>query len=101
MMKYVLATKYSDGDPRDHWAVGYLADTIELVSGKRHIVVDGDGKPFRANGFRRVMEITEDEGAYILTHKNKIAFHDASLWKWLRHYRSGVKYDNAQTGREG
>jgi len=49
---YVLATKYSDGDPLDHWAVGFYDGTTEHMR-PRHHVIDGDGQRFRVNGFRR------------------------------------------------
>ena len=51
---YVLATKYNDGDPCDHFCVGYYAGTFDHAGQKRHLVHDKDGKSFRANGFRRV-----------------------------------------------
>jgi hypothetical protein len=39
---YVLATKWSDADPGDHWCVGFYD---ELKWGDRHIVLDNDDKP--------------------------------------------------------
>lgn len=62
---YVLATKWSDADPGDHWCVGFYD---ELKWGDRHIVLDNDGKPFRANGFRRVYPITDAEGRWMIEH---------------------------------
>ena len=62
---YVLATKWSDGDPCDHFCVGFF-------SGKdrdRYKVVDADGNLFRANGFRRCETITQEEGELILSLK--------------------------------
>ena len=62
---YVLATKWSDGDPCDHFCVGFF-------SGKdrdRYKVVDADGNLFRANGFRRCEAITQEEGELILSLK--------------------------------
>ena len=59
---YVLATKYTDGDPGDHWAVGFYRGVVA----DRHIVVDVEGGTFRANGFRRCEKITEAEGAHLL-----------------------------------
>lgn len=56
---YVLATKWSDGDPCDHFYVGF-------VSGVTHhgkfLIVDNDGNNQRGNGFIRAEKITEDEG---------------------------------------
>lgn len=62
---YVLATKYSDGDPGDHWCVGWY-DRPLLPD--RHIVVDSAGKPFRANGFRHVTKIVRGEGLWMIEH---------------------------------
>ena len=30
---YVLATKYADGDPRDHFCVGFLRETLAGADG--------------------------------------------------------------------
>jgi hypothetical protein len=60
---YVLATKWSDADPGDHWCVGFYD---ELKWGDRHIILDNDGKPFRASGFRHVYPITDAEGRWLI-----------------------------------
>lgn len=60
---YVLATKYSDGDPCDHFVVGFLSG---ITHHKRFLVVDNDGKQFRANGFRRAELISDEEGAALV-----------------------------------
>lgn len=56
---YVLATKYSDGDPCDHFFVGFVSGRTS--HGRWH-VVGGDGCLARGNGFRRVEKITPSEG---------------------------------------
>lgn len=65
---YVLATKYSDGDPGDPWAVGIYAglDTL-LQSSPRHMVHDSAGNNIRGNGYRRVERIRKDVGRWLLT----------------------------------
>jgi len=63
---YVLATKYDDGDPCDHWCVGFYSGETTHYGQPRYAVVDSDGKPFRANGFRRVEKITEEVGAWLI-----------------------------------
>jgi len=60
---YVLATKYDDGDPGDHWAVGFYAGPHATG---RHLVMDAHGHLFRATGFRRVAVITPAIGAWLL-----------------------------------
>jgi hypothetical protein len=62
---YVLATKYNDGDPEDHWCVGYY-DSMTSHTSPRYLVVDGNGKHFRANGFRRAEKITQEVGAWLI-----------------------------------
>lgn len=80
MMKgdYVLATKYSDGDPQDHWAVGFY----DRKEGNRHYIVDNYGKQMRMNGFRRVMKITLECGAAMLTNAQLIEQSERSVWGW-------------------
>ncbi len=56
---YVLATKYSDGDPCDPFAVGFVS---EVTDKGRYIVVDNLGVSFRGNGFRRAERISQQEG---------------------------------------
>lgn len=63
---YVLATKYSDGDPGDSWALGFYAGQMLKYTPPRHDVVDSDGKRFRGNGYRRVARIRNDVGAWLL-----------------------------------
>lgn len=62
---YVLATKWSDGDPCDHFCVGFFAGKDR----DRYKVVDSDGNLFRGNGFRRCETITQKEGESILSLK--------------------------------
>lgn len=61
---YVLATKYSDGDPGDMWALGFY-DGVNDQQG-RHYVVDNEGKQIRGNGFRRVARIRSDVGHWLI-----------------------------------
>lgn len=61
--KYVLATKYSDGDPNDHWVVGFVSG---ITWHGRYDVVDAGGQLFRHNGFRRAEEISEEVGAWLV-----------------------------------
>lgn len=65
---YCLATKYSDGDPGDAWAVGYYlgpSDNPHLAD--RYLVGDKDGKPYRASGYRRARGgLKPDVGKWLL-----------------------------------
>lgn len=63
---YVLASKYSDGDPGDHYCIGFYAGSYDHFGQTRHLVNDGEGKPFRANGFRRCEPISSEEGRRII-----------------------------------
>lgn len=83
---YVLATKYSDGDPRDHWCVGFYAGLTnpEKYDPPRYDVVDGEGKQFRGNGFRRVEKIAPERGAWMLQHAKDIELSGRSVWHFAR-----------------
>ena len=59
---YVLATKYRDGSPCDHFCVGFYKGCFNTGCAIRHDVVDSQGNLYRGNGFRRVELITESEG---------------------------------------
>lgn len=69
---YVLATKYSDGNPFDGWATGFYDRPLEGVAG-RHMVVDDDGNQFRGNGFRRVERISSELGEWIYANRAEIS----------------------------
>ncbi len=83
---YVVATKYADGDPGDQFCVGFYNGSYDHHGSTRHLVVDGDGKNFRANGFRRIAKIPQRRGEWIVAHlkhieKMKDRF---SVWHWVR-----------------
>lgn len=78
---YVLATKWSDGDPQDAWCVGFFS---HMLREDRYIVVDDKGVPFRANGFRRAKRISDKRGRWILENEKEIEMSGRSLWGWLR-----------------
>ncbi len=63
--EYVLATKYDDGDPCDHFFVGFVSGYTEHDP-KRYLIVDDAGVNQRGNGFRRAEKITGDEGCQLL-----------------------------------
>lgn len=91
---YVLATKYSDGDPGDQWAIGFYDGVYDNGFERRHLVVDNDGQQFRRNGFRRVEKISDARGRFIIAHQAEIEASVAtyrpntpgcrSLWGWKR-----------------
>lgn len=64
---YVFATKYSDGDPGDAWALGFYAGQMLEYTPPRHDVVDSEGKRIRGNGYRKVARIRWDVGRWLLT----------------------------------
>lgn len=78
---YVLASKYDDGDPNDHWAIGFYAGlTAPHYDPPRFDVVDGDGRKFRGNGFRRVEKISGERGEWMLKHVREIELSCRSVW---------------------
>lgn len=83
---YVLATKYSDGDPHDHWCVGFF----DRIEDSRYYVVDKTNTQFRNNGFRRCEKITKSEGDFLLQNKGAIG---KSLWSVLKSIRREKKHE--------
>ena len=77
---YVLATKWSDGDPGDHWCIGFY----DQLKRDRHFVVDSEGNQFRGNGFRRVKKINAERGKYLLDNVKNIELSGRSLWAHVR-----------------
>jgi hypothetical protein len=70
---YVLATKWSDGDPGDPWALGFYAGELDMGNDRnqikvapRHLVNNSAGKSIRPNGYRRVARVRKDVGAWLL-----------------------------------
>jgi len=81
---YVLATKWSDGDPQDQWAIGFFDEMLPKSSGDRYMVIDNNGKQFCNNGFRRLKKISQTRGAWLLSRKLDIERGTKSLWWWVR-----------------
>ena len=73
---YVFATKYSDGDPADGWAVGFYDGILNETTHKdRHMVVDEEGNQFRRNGFRKVEKISQEIGDDLIRNLKKFDYH--------------------------
>lgn len=74
---YVLATRWSDGDPLDPWAVGFIDYKVK----DRYQLVDDNGKKIGGfAGFRRAQKIPPDLGAYILDNAEAIEQFGVSIW---------------------
>ena len=94
---YVLATKYNDGDPGDHYCTGFYVGSFR----DRHLVADSNGRLYRYNGFRRIEKVTPEEGTWMVEHFKDFKFFENgvdefgeevgpigwSVWDWLAHYR--------------
>jgi hypothetical protein len=78
---YVLATKYSDGDPRDHFVVGYFRD---MTWHGRFNVIDDEGDLFRHNGFRRMERIPKQIGLTLIKEMDKIENSGIGVWDYLK-----------------
>jgi len=85
---YVIATKYRDGNPQDHWAVGFYAGvTAPHYDPPRYDVVDTEGKNFRGNGFRRIKTISARRGRWILARTQgaeRADYYRRSIWGYVR-----------------
>ena len=79
---YVLATKFHDGDPCDPFVVGFFTEMYR----DRFIVVDGEGKSFRAVGFRRCEKISTRVGNALVAAMPLIGdVVGPSVWYWRYH----------------
>ena len=79
---YVLATKYSDGDPKDHFCIGYFD---KKTANGRYLVVGENNTQFRNNGFRKCVEISQNDGLVLFSIFKEIQQSEISLWHWLRY----------------
>ena len=91
---YVLATKYTDGDPRDHFAVGFFKEILKYESEDRYTIIDNDGKEFRRNGFRRCEKISPKTGKTLVDNIKIIEQGCASVWYWKYHPKQLEKLGN-------
>jgi len=85
---YVLATKYHDGDTKDHFCVGFFNGMLVQNNGAvtdRYMVVDGTGCNFRRNGFRRCERISRSVGDTLVANINLIEHGCVSAWYWRYH----------------
>ncbi|HET7896446.1 MAG TPA: hypothetical protein VFL47_02215 [Flavisolibacter sp.] len=80
---YVIATKYDDGDPKDHFAVGFFDS---MTWHNRYNIVTSEGELFRGNGFRKAKKISQEVGAKIVSHIKDIEQNDKSVWEWVSEF---------------
>ena len=89
---YVLATKYQDGDPNDHFCVGFYRDMTWHSRFNIVFMPEGgdlwdDKNLVRHNGFRRAECIPKEEGDFIVFNIKNIEARTNSVWAWLRLFR--------------
>ena len=85
---YVLATKYSDGDSKDQFSIGFFCGMLFDHNGKqtdRYLVEDDNGQLFRQSGFRRCERISQRIGNLLVAAASMIRMGDATVWHWRRH----------------
>ncbi len=80
---YVLATKFSDGDPGDPWAIGFYAGLdMSVPSSPRHMVKDSTGKNIRPNGYRNVGRITHEIGDWLWANRDNLERAPSKINLW-------------------
>ena len=87
--EYVLATKFSDGDPGDHWGVGFY----DRLENGRHYIVDRAGQQIRGGGFRRAGRITVEVGIWLLSAAKSLEASPpgtVNLWTMLTERAHGI-----------
>lgn len=78
---YVLATKFSDGDPKDPFAIGFIHSMQE---GPRFRIVDQHGMAVYGGAMRRAKKITKERGHFLVSHIDHIENAPRSVWWWVR-----------------
>jgi len=82
---YVLATKFSDGDPCDHFFVGFFR---KMSNCGRYLVEDNEGKLPRSQGFGRCERISERVGRALCAIMPIIGdVRGRNVWWWRRHVK--------------
>ena len=95
---YVFATKYSDGDPGDAWAVGFYR---EKMPDGRHTVEDERGAIlYGPNGFRRVRpNLKPDVGTWLVNNARVLEQAPAgSINMWTMLTDDAFEGDDLKTG---
>ncbi len=82
---YVIATKYKDGDPKDHFVVGFFRN---MTWHDRYNIADENGNLFRGNGFRRAKVISEKVGKKIIQNMPIIGQSDRSVWSFVEQFEN-------------
>lgn len=97
---YVLATKYGDGDPCDHFCIGFVLEVRNYSERDvRYIVMGNDGNLFRATGFRKSVTITKEEGKRLLAIFPEIGdVPGPSLWTRLEQVRDQIRLEHTRNG---
>lgn len=89
---YVLATKFDHGDPCDPFCLGFVSAILNprySGDGRRYVVVDNNGAPFLANGFRRAERITTKTGDALFAIFPIIGDKPGhSVWWWRRNLKA-------------
>ena len=85
---YVMASKYQDGDPHDHFVIGFFDGMLYDNKGQptnRFMVKNSKGVHFRANGFRRCERISQRVGDILVNNINIMEMGSCSVWYWRHH----------------
>jgi len=78
---YVLATRWSDGDPQDAWCVGFYG---KFNGETRSYEVSLSFDSIRSSRYRKVKKISKKRGEFLLKNKELIESGSKSLWWWSR-----------------
>ena len=90
---YVLATKWSDGDSRDHWCCGFYQGMTGHEN-QRYDIADSDGNLFRNNGFRRCEKIHPAIGKYLVDNSHHISAIKILLWEYIASEAHSIIVEN-------
>jgi hypothetical protein len=90
--EYILATRFSDGQPMDPWAFGFLRRS-ECFYG----VVDNAGNLI--GYFKRAQRITKEFGDFLSNNIQMIETSNRSLWWWKLLFEGKLNYQKLPEGK--
>lgn len=80
---YVLATKYTDGDPMDPWFIGFYSGPTTHTPPK-YTITDVKGTPFCPYSFRKIKKITQKQGEWMLKNRELIQHSGMPVWHFTQ-----------------
>lgn len=99
---YVLATKYSDGDPADNWAVGYVNEIKNRGNDRGYFVGNNETHSFRVGGYwGGCIRISGEVGGWLLQHSKLFESSPPGAVNLIKMVDGGFYEEDENTTGEG